>query len=101
MTGSRNVRVRAAVSGGLGLILFGLIGCGSKPGDKAELPPPIVTMAPPVQQPVTQYEFATGHTVPLEEVKVQSRVSGVLKKIYFEKGGVEVDKGAGSVAAVI
>jgi RND family efflux transporter MFP subunit len=92
MTGPSNFMIRAAGFGALGLVVFGLLGCGSKKDEKAELPPPMVTVAPPVERMVTRYESATGRTAPLEQVDVRARVSGYLKAIYF-KQGTEVKKG--------
>ncbi|WP_439628228.1 efflux RND transporter periplasmic adaptor subunit [Gemmata sp.] len=62
-------------------------GCG-KSGDagKAELPPPIVTVAPPAERTVTRYELATGRAEPLEQVEIRARVSGYLMDVAFEPG---------------
>ena len=93
MAGSSNWTVRVAGHTTLVLILFGLIGCGGgDKGGKAELPPPIVTFAAPVERTVTRYEVATGRTEPLEQVEIRARVSGYLNKILFEPGK-EVVKG--------
>jgi RND family efflux transporter MFP subunit len=73
-------------------ILIGSLGCGSKTGEKAELPAPWVTVAPPVERMVTRYEYATGRCEPLEQVQIRSRVNGYLNKIDFEPGR-EVEKG--------
>src|SRR5262245_14976012 len=88
MTDSRLSAARRAVHGGLGALLLAVVlGCGgSGPAGKAELPPPIVTVAPPVERVVAKYEFATGRTAPLEEVEIRARVSGYLKAIYFKQG---------------
>lgn len=59
---------------------------------KAELPAPMVTVAPPVSKPVTYYERFTGRLEPTEQVEVRARVSGYLIKIFFQPG-VEVKKG--------
>jgi RND family efflux transporter MFP subunit len=52
----------------------------------------MVTVAPPVEQMVTHYEFATGRAVPLDQVDVRARVNGYLKTILFQPGR-EVEKG--------
>ncbi|GAI29444.1 unnamed protein product, partial [marine sediment metagenome] len=78
--------------GALGLILFGLIGCGSKETAKTELPTPMVTVTPPIEKTIPRYEYATGRTAPLEQVEIRARVNGYLKKIDF-KPGQEVAKG--------
>lgn len=69
-------------------------GCG-KSGDagKADLPPPVVTVAPPVERAVTRYEYATGRAEPLEQVEIRARVSGYLTAVKFEPGS-EVKKDA-------
>lgn len=64
-----------------------LAGCGeSVPGAKGELPPPIVTVAAPVERIVTHYEYATGRAEPLEQVEIRARVSGYLKELKFQPG---------------
>jgi len=69
-----------------------LAGCGGTPsGNKAELPPPIVSVATPIERSVTRYEFATGRTEPLEQVEIRARVSGYLNEVKF-KPGSEVKK---------
>jgi membrane fusion protein, multidrug efflux system len=95
MSGSSLSAARRAVHAGLGALLIAVVvGCGgSNPAAKGELPPPIVTVAPPVERVVTNYEFATGRTAPLEEVEIRARVSGYLKAIHFQQGReVEKDK---------
>ncbi len=70
-----------------------LTGCGGSGGpSKAELPPPIVTVAPPVERMETHYEFATGRTEALDQVDIRSRVSGYLLSIHFTPGR-EVKRG--------
>jgi len=83
---------RVAVHLALGVGLVALVGCG-KSGDaeKAALPPPIVTVASPVERTVIHYEVATGRSEPLEQVEIRARVSGYLKAIHFEPG-TEVKK---------
>jgi RND family efflux transporter MFP subunit len=67
-------------------------GCGGSSVGKAELPAPWVTVAPPTQQLVTRYEYATGRVEPVEQVEIRARVSGYLDAIDFEEGR-EVPKG--------
>ncbi|MCE9560462.1 MAG: efflux RND transporter periplasmic adaptor subunit [Planctomycetes bacterium] len=84
------VAVHLALVGGL----VALVGCGkSSDGEKAALPPPIVTVAAPVERTVIHYEVATGRSEPLEQVEIRARVSGYLKAIHFEPG-TEVKKDA-------
>jgi RND family efflux transporter MFP subunit len=69
------------------------VGCGGSNPKTADLPPPWVTVAPPVERTVTRYEFATGRTEPLEQVEIRARVNGYLLAVKFEPGK-EVKKGA-------
>jgi RND family efflux transporter MFP subunit len=92
MTGSNNGIVRAAVLGGFVVILVGFAGCGSGKQEKAELPPPMVTVAPPIERTVTRYETATGRVQAIDSVEIRARVSGYLKVISFQPGR-EVKKG--------
>lgn len=72
---------------GFAAFLGVLVGCDkSDNAAKAELPPPWVTVAPPVERMVTRYEFATGRTAPLEQVDIRARVNGYLQAIKFEQG---------------
>ncbi|MBA4187800.1 MAG: hypothetical protein C0467_07250 [Planctomycetaceae bacterium] len=79
---------RVPVHFGLGFLLLALvIGCSKSGSDgKADLPPPIVTVAAPVEQTVTRYELATGRAEPLEQVEIRARVSGYLMAVKFEPG---------------
>jgi RND family efflux transporter MFP subunit len=73
-------------------VLFGLAGCGTKAPEKAELPPPWVTVSAPIERMVSRYEYARGRCEPLEQVQIRARVSGYLNKVAFEPGR-EVEKG--------
>jgi RND family efflux transporter MFP subunit len=55
-------------------------------------PPPKVTVAHPVQQPVTQYLEVTGNTAPVNSVDLVARVQGFLQEIHY-KDGDAVKKG--------
>jgi len=65
--------------------------CGGKP-QVAQLPPPEVAVARPVERDVGDYFETTGRTVAVEAVDVRARVSGYLVKINF-KDGDEVEPG--------
>src|ERR1700722_818690 len=74
-------------------VLLGLIGCGAQAPEKAELPPPWVTVSSPIEWMVPRYEYPpTARCEPLEQVQIRARVSGYLNKIDFEQGH-EVEKG--------
>jgi RND family efflux transporter MFP subunit len=49
-------------------------------------PPPNVTVAQPVEQPVTEFLEFTGRTDAFETVEVRARVQGFLEKTHFEDG---------------
>jgi RND family efflux transporter MFP subunit len=49
-------------------------------------PPPKVTVAKPVQQPVTQYLEVTGNTAPVNSVDLVARVQGFLQEIHYRDG---------------
>ena len=82
---------------GLALAAVALIGC-SKPNELVQPPPPVVTVAQPVEREVVhQLEF-TGNTRATEAVDVRARVNGYLQKIEFVDGA---DVKAGDVLFVI
>jgi len=49
-------------------------------------PPPKVTVAHPVQQPVTNYLDVTGNTAPVNTVDLVARVQGFLQDIHYKDG---------------
>lgn len=49
-------------------------------------PPPKVTVAHPLQQPVTQYLEVTGNTAPVNTVDLVARVQGFLQEIHYQDG---------------
>jgi RND family efflux transporter MFP subunit len=55
-------------------------------------PPPKVTVAQPVQKPVTSYVELTGNTAPFNQVTLVARVQGYLDSIDY-KDGAYVTKG--------
>ena len=55
-------------------------------------PPPEVTVALPVQQPITRYLEETGNTATVQSVDLVARVQGYLQKIQY-KDGATVKKG--------
>ncbi|MEZ6143536.1 MAG: efflux RND transporter periplasmic adaptor subunit [Zavarzinella sp.] len=60
--------------------------CSETKKPKAELPPPIVTVAAPILKEVTQYEYFTGRTEAIQKVEIRAKVTGYLKEIYFDAG---------------
>jgi RND family efflux transporter MFP subunit len=49
-------------------------------------PPPKVTVAHPLQQPVTNYLDVTGNTAPINTVDLVARVQGFLQDIHYKDG---------------
>jgi RND family efflux transporter MFP subunit len=62
-----------------------LAACGEQ-NRYAAPPPPKVTVATPVQQPVTQYLEVTGNTAPFNSVDLVARVQGFLQEIHYKDG---------------
>jgi RND family efflux transporter MFP subunit len=56
-------------------------------------PPPRVTVAVPLQQPVTRYLEATGNTAAVNSADLVARVSGFIQEINYQDGAL-VKKGA-------
>jgi len=61
-------------------------------GGPMQFPPPGVTVAPPVQQEVQDWDEFTGRIDAAESVEIRPRVSGYIDKIHF-KSGQMVKKG--------
>jgi membrane fusion protein, multidrug efflux system len=80
-----------AASFGLAL-LASLSGCKREDNAFAPPPPPAVTVAHPIQRPVTQYLESTGTTEAFETVALRARVPGFLDQVNF-KPGAAVKKG--------
>lgn len=55
-------------------------------------PPPQVTVARPVRQPVTDFLEFTGNTQAINTVQLRARVQGFLEKVFFKDGDM-VKKG--------
>jgi membrane fusion protein, multidrug efflux system len=62
-----------------------LAGCGSR-NTYVQPPPPKVTVAQPLQQPVTLYLELTGNTAPFRTANLVARVQGYLETIDYEDG---------------
>ena len=65
--------------------VFLLSACGEQNRYVAP-PPPKVTVAHPVQQPVTQYLEVTGNTAAFNTVDLVARVQGFLQGIHYKDG---------------
>ena len=83
---------RMTVAAALALLL--VVGCHR--GDTTPAPaPPAVTVAHPIQEPVTDHLEFTGNTAPTDAVTLVARVEGYLEKIHFTDGAI-VRKGVAS-----
>jgi len=51
-----------------------------------QFPPPSVTIAPPLQQEVQEWDEFTGRIDAIETVEIRPRVSGYLDKVHFKSG---------------
>ncbi len=49
-------------------------------------PPPAVTVSPPLQKEITEWDEFTGQFAAVDYVEVRARVSGYLTEIHFEDG---------------
>ncbi len=78
----RGLTCGAAIALAAGLLLAG---CGEQNRYVAP-PPPKVTVARPVQQPVTQYLEVTGNTAAFANVDLVARVQGFLQEIHYKDG---------------
>ena len=70
-----------------------LSGCDEQRNQYVPPPPPKVTVAKPVQQPVTLYLEFTGNTLAFQTVQLQARVEGYLLEDRHFREGDEVKKG--------
>jgi RND family efflux transporter MFP subunit len=90
---SRRFFARRTSALALGVIGLGfLTGCGQENRYVAP-PPPKVTVAAPVQQPVTRYLEATGNTAAVNSAPLVARVQGFVQEIKY-KDGDAVKQGA-------
>ena len=73
---------------GAGACLLLLAGCGDKPEQKTELPPPDVRVAEVIQQKVPIEMTFSGTVKSIKTVDIIPRVSGYIEARYFEEGTV-------------
>jgi membrane fusion protein, multidrug efflux system len=73
---------------GLGLLaMLTAIGC-SKPAAPPAFPPATVTVSPPLQREVIEWDVYTGHLEAPQSVNVNAQVSGMLMAAPFVEGSV-------------
>jgi membrane fusion protein, multidrug efflux system len=63
-------------------------GCDGKSVDKAAPPPPSVTVSPPLEKTITEWDEYTGRFVAVAAVEVRARVSGFIDSIKFVDGQI-------------
>jgi len=81
------MNARAWAGGALALLGLLLAGCKEENSYVAP-PPPSVTVATPLQRPVTDYLELTGSTVASQSVDLVARVEGYLQSVDFADGAV-------------
>ena len=55
-------------------------------GGHFQMPPPGVTVSPPIQQEIQEWDEFTGRIDAAESVEIRPRVSGYIDKIHFKSG---------------
>lgn len=73
-------------------LAFLTMSCGREANEFVPPPPPAVTVAHPIERPVTQYLMSTGTTEAFQTVDLRARVGGFLEQVLF-KPGAEVKTG--------
>ncbi len=63
-----------------------LAGCDQSAQRQVAAAPPTVTVAPPVQRTVVDYDEYVGRFVAVDSVEIRSRLSGYLQEIHFQDG---------------
>jgi RND family efflux transporter MFP subunit len=86
------LRARAIVRLALGCGALALLGGCEQENTYVAPPPPQVTVALPVQQPVTRYLETTGNASAVNTVNLVARVQGVVREINYRDGD-EVKQG--------
>jgi RND family efflux transporter MFP subunit len=67
-------------------VTLALAACGQNQPAASAPPPPVVTVAKPVQRGVTDQDEYVGRFVAIDSVEIRARVSGYLDKIHFRDG---------------
>ncbi|EKM95875.1 RND multidrug efflux membrane fusion protein MexE, partial [Stutzerimonas degradans] len=77
----------------LALVVLISAACGKTPeATQSGMPPPSVSVAEVIEQPVTEWDEVTGRLEAPESVEIRPRVSGFIDKVTFEEGAL-VNKG--------
>src|SRR5262245_6361949 len=95
----RLASAQLAACAAAGILAAVLSGCGQENRYVAP-PPPMVTVAIPVQQKVTRYLEATGYASAINTTNAVARVQGFLQKINY-KDGEEVKEADGTYSLTV
>jgi len=82
----------ARLAATLTLLALALSACGEPQRQGGAPPPPVVTVANPVQKPVVDQDEYVGRFTAVSMVEMRARVSGTLEAVHFKDGQV-VKKG--------
>ncbi|MCU0716716.1 MAG: efflux RND transporter periplasmic adaptor subunit [Pirellula sp.] len=63
-----------------------VLGCAPEQPKPVEAPPPEVTVSKPLEKKVTEFYEYIGRTESPDFVEIRARVSGYLKKVFFDDG---------------
>lgn len=81
-----NKKASARTLVAVGLLHAFVFGCSPSKNAYVEPPPPEVTVAKPLSEPVRLYLEKTGEMESVEQAEVRARVRGFIEKIEFEPG---------------
>jgi RND family efflux transporter MFP subunit len=70
----------------LTLLALTAVSCDEKHPKPAEMPPPVVEVAQPIERSVSDYQVFTARTQAVQSVDLKARVTGYLTKINFKDG---------------
>ena len=70
------------------LVAYFVAGCDGAPVAKSGPPPPLVTVATPLEKRITEWDEYTGRFAAVETVEVRARVSGFIDSIHFKEGQI-------------
>jgi len=82
--GSSPVRLGCFMPATLGMLL--MAGCSSKAADNALPPPPEVSVAQVLSQPIRQWDEFNGRVVAVQTVGLRPRVSGYIDHVDYREG---------------
>ncbi|WDI42082.1 efflux RND transporter periplasmic adaptor subunit [Bremerella sp. P1] len=71
-----------------GVTAIAFAGCSRATQNPGERPPPTVTVSPPVNKRIVEWDAYTGRLEPIEFVEIRARVSGYLQSIHFDEGQI-------------